>query len=79
MTIQAVASGQKTAQETFFRSVLSKEGKNWSEFYRYIKRYKGRRENIPTIKDCNGWSITDLIEKANSLNYYYSTIFSNGG
>ena len=79
MTIQAVASGQKTAQETFFRSVLSKEGKSWSEFYKYVKRRKGHRENIPTIKDCNGRSITDPIEKANSLNHYYFFVFSNRG
>jgi hypothetical protein len=42
---------KKTAQETFFRSILSKEGKCWPEFYKYVKRRKGYRENIPAIKD----------------------------
>jgi hypothetical protein len=63
----------------FFKSVLSKEGKCWSEFYKYVKRCKGNRENIPTIKDCNGRIITHSIEKANSFSLYYSTLFSCEG
>jgi hypothetical protein len=39
----------------------------------------GNRENIPAIKDCNGRNITDSIEKANSFNYYYSTVLSSEG
>jgi len=31
-----------SAQETFFRSVLSKEGKCWPEFYKYVKRTQGK-------------------------------------
>jgi len=58
-------------------SILSKEGKCWSDFYKYVKRRKGNRENIPAIKDCNGRIITDAIEKANRFNSYYSTIFSS--
>jgi len=49
----------KSAQEAFLKSILSKEGKCWSEFYKYVKRRKGNRENIPAIKDCNGRIITD--------------------
>jgi hypothetical protein len=64
------------AQETFLRSILENEGKCWTEFYKYVKRCKGNRENIPVIKDGNGWLITDSIEKANSLNFYYSSVFS---
>jgi len=30
-------------------------------------------------KDCNGRIITDGIEKANTFNFYYSTVFSNEG
>jgi hypothetical protein len=40
--------------ETFLSSVLQNESKSWSEFYRYVNRSKGNRENIPAIKDCNG-------------------------
>jgi hypothetical protein len=69
-------TAKKQAQETFLKSILSKEGKCWSDFYKYIKRRKGNRENIPAIKDGNGWIITDPTEKANSLNFYYSTLFS---
>jgi len=36
-------------------------------------------ENIPAIKDCNGRIITISIEKANSLNIYYSSVFSSEG
>jgi len=45
------------------KSVLSKEGKCWSDFYKYVKRRKGNRENIPAINDCNRRIITDAIER----------------
>ena len=45
------------------RQIQSKEGKCWAEFYKYVKRRKGYRENIPTIEDCNGRLITDPIVK----------------
>jgi hypothetical protein len=63
----------------FLKSILSKEGKCWSEFYKYIKRCKGNTENTPTIKDCNEWIITDSTENANSLNFYYLSVFSSEG
>ena len=63
----------------FFRSILNNEGKCWPEFYKYIKSRKECTENIPAIKDCNGQPITDLTEKANSFNYYYSLVFSREG
>src|SRR5215468_11839952 len=67
---------KKRAQETYLKSILSKQGKCWSDFYKYVKRRKGNRENIPAIKDGSGRIITDPTEKANSLNFYYSTTFS---
>ena len=70
---------KKSAKQAFLKSILSKEGKCWSEFYKYVKRRKQNRENIPAIKDCNGRIITDSIEKANSLNFYYSSVFSSEG
>jgi hypothetical protein len=69
-------AAKKHEQEAFLRLVLSKESKCWSEFYKYLKRRKRNRENIPAIKDCNGRIITDSIEKANSLNFYYYSVFS---
>jgi len=48
-----ILAAKKLAQEAFLKSILSKEGKCWSDFYKYIKRHKGNKENIPTIKDCN--------------------------
>jgi len=70
-------AANKSAQETILKLVLNKESKCWSEFYKYIKRRKGNRENIPAIKDCNGRNITDSIEKANSLNFYYYLVLSS--
>jgi len=72
-------TAKKSAQEAFLNSVLSKEGKCWAEFYTYVKRRKGNGKNIPVIEDCNGRIITDSIEKANSFNSYYSTVFSSEG
>jgi len=66
-------------RKVIFTSILNNEAKCWPEFYKYVKRRKGYRENIPAIKDCNGWPIIDLIEKANSLNYYCSSVFSSEG
>jgi len=72
-------TAKKSAQEAFLKSILSKEGKCWSDFYKYVKRRKGNKENISAIKDCNGRIITDAIEKANTFNSFYSTVFSSKG
>jgi len=40
-----------------------------------VKRQKGNREIIPTIKDRNGTIITDTTEKANILNSHYAFVF----
>ena len=70
-------AAKKQAQETYLKSILSKEGKCWSDFYKYVRRRKGNRENIRFIKDGNGRIITDPTEKANLLNFYCSTIISS--
>ena len=70
-------AAKKSAKEAFLKLVLNKDSKCWSEFYKYIKRRKGNKENIPAIKDCNGRNITDSIEKANSLNFYYYSVFGS--
>ena len=36
-------AAKKSAQETFLKSILSKEGKCWSDFYKYVKRRKGNK------------------------------------
>ena len=69
----------KLAQEAFLKSILSKESKCCSEFYKNLSRHNGNRENIPAIKDCNGRIITDAIEKASKFNSSYSTVFSREG
>ena len=70
-------AAKKSAQEAFLKLVLNKDSKCWSEFYKYIKRRKENKENIPAINDCNGRNITDSIEKANSLNFYYYSVFGS--
>ena len=70
-------SAKKSAQEAFLKTILSNEGKCWIDFYKDVKRGKGNRGNIPAIMDCNGRIIADQTEKENSLNLYYSTVFSS--
>jgi hypothetical protein len=44
---------KKSAGEAFLKTILRKEGNCWTDFYKYLKRRKGSRENIPYIKDSN--------------------------
>ena len=69
-------TAKRNALQIFLSSVLQNEGKSWSEFYRFVNRRKGKRENIPAIKDCNGELITDPVDKANNLNNYYASVLS---
>jgi len=71
-------TAKRIVQETFLSSLLQKEGKSWSEFYRFENRSKGNRENISSIKGCNGGLITDPVDKANNSNNYYASVFSCG-
>jgi hypothetical protein len=41
------------------------------------QRRKGNREHIAVIKDGKGRLLTDSIEKANSLNFCYSSVFGS--
>ena len=61
------------------KSILSKEVECCSVLYKYVKKRKGNKENIPSIKDRNGRIITDAIEKAKTFNSYYTTVFGNDG
>jgi hypothetical protein len=70
-------AAKKQAQEEYLKTLLSKEGKCWTDFYKYVKRRKGNREAIPAMKDENGRIITEPKEKANLLNSYYSTVFNS--
>jgi hypothetical protein len=63
-------TANRNAQETFLNSVLQNEGKSWSEVCRLVNKRKGRRENIPAIKDCNGGLVTDPADNENNLNNY---------
>jgi hypothetical protein len=72
-------AAKKSSQEAFLKSILSKEGKCWTDFKKKKKRRKGNKENIPSIKDCNGRIIKEATEKAKTFNSYYSTVFSSEG
>jgi hypothetical protein len=61
MLSKKLLTAKRSVQETFLSSVLQKESKSWSEFYRYVNRRKGNRENIPAIKHGNGGHITDPV------------------
>jgi hypothetical protein len=60
----------------FLRSVPKNKGKDWTDFYKFIRIRKGKPEDIVTIRDVNERLITDPIAKANSLNFCYSSVFS---
>jgi hypothetical protein len=68
---------KKKAQEAFLRSVLQNADRCWTEFYKYVKRRRGNRENILAVKDSNGKLVTEPVEKANVLSSYYASIFSS--
>jgi hypothetical protein len=70
-------AAKKEAQKALLKSILNKECNCWSDFYKYVKRCKGNRENIPAIMDGDGRIVTDPTEKANMINLYYSSIFSS--
>jgi uncharacterized protein Veg len=67
---------KKSAQELYLRPTLKNEGKGWTEFYKYVKRLKGNREDTVAMKDANGRLDTDSIEKANALISCYSSVFN---
>jgi hypothetical protein len=69
-------TAKKSTQETFLNKILRNEGKCWTDFYKYVKRRKGSRKNVPSIRGRNGRIITDATEKANEFNNYYATVFS---
>jgi hypothetical protein len=68
---------KKKDQETFLRLVLQNVGKCWTEFYKYVKRRRGNRENIPANKDLNRKLVTEPKEEAYTLNSYYASVFSS--
>ena len=73
--VKRLVQQYQNARQAYLPSVLQNEGKCWTEFYKYVKRRKGNRENISAIKDCNGRPITDSTEKSNCLNSYYVSVF----
>jgi len=75
----AAALKKKNCRETYLQSVVHNEDKCWTEVYKYVKQHKGNRENISAIKDCNGRLITDSVDKANSLNSCYASVFGCEG
>jgi len=72
---QLLVSKEK-ARERLLHSVLQTEGRCWTEFYKYVTRRRGNTENNPAIKDRKGKLIRDKIEKTNSLDCYYASLFS---
>ena len=51
---QKLLSANRHAQEAYLRSALQNNRNSWAEFYRYVKRRKGNRVNIPMIRDSKG-------------------------
>ena len=49
----------------------------WTNMYRHVKRQKGNERDIPTLIHENGEKYINDIDKAESLNTYFSSVFSN--
>ena len=56
--------------------VLQNEGRCWTEFYKYVESCKKNTENFLAIKDHNGKLMKHPLEKANTLNSYYASLFN---
>jgi hypothetical protein len=56
---------------------LLNKGRSWTEFYKYVKRWRGKRENISAIRDSEDKLVTEPVEKANALSYYFASVFSS--
>jgi 2-keto-4-pentenoate hydratase/2-oxohepta-3-ene-1,7-dioic acid hydratase in catechol pathway len=54
-------AAKKSAQEAVLKSVLSKEGKFWAEFYRYVKSVNEMGKIFLPLKVCNGLITPDSI------------------
>ena len=54
-------SAKRNALDNVLSFILQNEGNSWSEFYRFVNRRKGNRENVPLLKDGNGGLITDPV------------------
>jgi hypothetical protein len=76
MNIEGVTGNKEEGSEKIITFGLKNEGRCWTEFYKYVTRRKGNRENNPAIKENIGKLITDPIERANSLNCHYASLFS---
>jgi hypothetical protein len=49
-------AAKKESQEAVLKTILNKECKCWSDFYKYVKRRKRNIDHIPAIKDGDGSS-----------------------
>ena len=72
-TVAAERGGN--SKETYLQSMVHNEDKCWTEFYKYVKQHKGSRVNIYAFKDCNGRLTTNSVDKVNSLNSCYGSVF----
>ena len=77
-TIQAATCSQEIGTGGILKINTKQKGNCWSDFYKYVKRRKGNKENILAIKDCNGRIITDAIRKANTFNSLFDRFSSEG-
>jgi len=74
--MQEIVDRENKCTEEILELSITKEIKSWSEFYMFVKRYKGNKKNSSPIEDCNGGLVTGVVYKVNNLNKYYATVFS---
>jgi hypothetical protein len=64
--MKAVVISQTKCTRDILKDCTKNEGKCWTEFYKYEKRRRGNKENIPAIEDVNGRLVTDPTEINNN-------------
>ncbi len=68
---------KKIVQEAYLKNILDGKGNNWTGFYKYVRRRKGNKEDIPVIRENGNTLITDNRAKADAFNKYFSSVFKN--
>ncbi len=67
---------KKIVQEAYLKNILDGKGNNWT-FYKYVRRRKGNKEDVPVIRENGSTLITDNRAKVDAFNKYFSSVFKN--
>lgn len=72
---QELLNAKIIAQEGYLATILADENKSWKNFFKYVRRRKGNREEIPSLKDSSNNLVVDQKQKANIFNRYFASVY----